>query len=126
MSFSYDVSNNKKKYLINGKSTTKHTFRKYYPHVISFHPILMNLMYLQPSARRNFLDDALIQAFPEYEKLLSNYKKTLNSRNKLLKNIFEEKSTREELMFWNENFLNLASSIWSYRKKMIDFLSENI
>jgi len=47
----------------------------------------MNMMYLSPNLRRDFLDEILIKSFSEYKKILNNYKKILISRNKVLKNI---------------------------------------
>jgi recombinational DNA repair ATPase RecF len=47
----------------------------------------MNLLYLSPSIRRDFLDEILINTFDDYEKLNQQYKKILISRNKILKNI---------------------------------------
>jgi recombinational DNA repair ATPase RecF len=49
----------------------------------------MNLLYLSPSIRRDFLDEILINSFDDYKKILENYKKILVSRNKILKNIKE-------------------------------------
>jgi recombinational DNA repair ATPase RecF len=49
----------------------------------------MNMMYLSPNLRRDFLDDLLKSSFIEYEKLLSDYKKIIKHRNKTLKSIKE-------------------------------------
>jgi recombinational DNA repair ATPase RecF len=49
----------------------------------------MNLFYLSPSLRREFLDNILSNSFDEYSELLKNYKKIVISRNKLLKSIQE-------------------------------------
>jgi recombinational DNA repair ATPase RecF len=78
--------------MLTGKSTTKARMRENYPLVVSFHPMMMNLMYLGPSQRRDFMDGILIQSFSHYTKVLSNYKKVLTSRNRVLKNISEGKS----------------------------------
>jgi DNA replication and repair protein RecF len=89
ISYSYNSDGAKRKYMLSGKSTTKSRLRDNYPLVVSFHPMMMNLMYLGPSARRDFLDSILIQSFPKYTKILAEYKKVLGSRNKVLKNISE-------------------------------------
>jgi recombinational DNA repair ATPase RecF len=49
----------------------------------------MNLFYLSPSLRRDFLDNILSNSFDEYSDLLKTYKKIVTSRNKLLKSIQE-------------------------------------
>jgi recombinational DNA repair ATPase RecF len=75
----------------------------------------MNMMYLSPSLRRDFLDEILLKTFLEYKNLLNDYKKILISRNKVLKNIKEQKSNIDELEFWNNKFINIATIIYNYR-----------
>jgi DNA replication and repair protein RecF len=72
-------------------------------------------MYLSPNLRRDFLDEVLLSTFENYKELTSEYKKILTSRNKLLRNIRENKSERSELDFWNEKFATKASQIYNYR-----------
>lgn len=120
--YAYEWKTGKKKFFLWEKSTTSAKLRQTYPHVISFHPMIMNLMYLGPSHRRDFLDSILISSFPEYQKILSKYKKVLTSRNKVLKNISLEKSEISELDFWNDTYIHLASEIYRYRNKLIDFM----
>ncbi|MBT3727169.1 hypothetical protein HOG21_05890 [bacterium] len=86
----------------------------------------MNIMYLSPSLRRDLIDNILKSSFPEYDILLSNYKKILKSRNKLLKNIYENKSSKKELDFWNEKFIKTAEEIYKYRFKIVNFFSSSI
>jgi recombinational DNA repair ATPase RecF len=49
----------------------------------------MNIMYLSPSLRRDFLDNILLNTFEKYETALKEYKNILKSRNKTLKAIQE-------------------------------------
>jgi recombinational DNA repair ATPase RecF len=86
----------------------------------------MNMMYLSPSLRRNFLDNILSNSYEQYSKILKEYKKILNSRNKVLKNISKNKSTKDELNFWDEKFIEKAEIIYEYRFKIIEFLSIHI
>lgn len=125
-SVSYNAEGKKKKYILSQKSTTKQKLQAFYPHVISFHPMVMNMMYLGPSERRNFLDEILASSFPEYSKLLGQYKKIVTHRNKVLKNIHEGKSQISEIDFWDSKFLLASELIYSYRNKIVDFLEENI
>ena len=124
--FSYSLKEKRKKYLIEGTSTTKNKFTANYPLVVSFHPLIMNMMYLGPNERRSFLDSTLSQSFPLYASILQKYKKILSSRNKLLKNISEWKSDISELRFWNNEFIESSTQIYSYRKIFVEFISENI
>lgn len=123
---SYDGDENKKKYLQESKNTSKQKITEKYPHVVCFHPMDMNLMYLSPSARRDFLDEILIKAFPEYRNILLAFKKVLIHRNRLLKNISEWKSTLTEIIFWNEKYINWACMIYKYRLQLKEYFSTNI
>ena len=125
ISYSYEQNFKKKRYFIEEKICSREKMRENYPHVVSFHPQVMNLLYGSPSERRDFLDTILIQAFPAYEKILKNYKTILLSRNKVLKNIAEKKSQLQELDFWNNKFLEIATDLYNYREKLILFLEEN-
>jgi DNA replication and repair protein RecF len=83
-------------------------------------------MYLSPSLRREFLDNILTNAYPEYDKLLKDYRKILKHRNKLLKNIRENKSNRDEIIFWNTQFVEKACEVYKYRFTVIKFLETHI
>lgn len=122
LSFSYTLEWKKRKYAIGSKATTKQNLRSRYPHVVSFHPQAMNLMYLGPSERRLFLDELLSQCYPIYRTHLQKYKKIVQHRNKVLKNISDQKSSVSELEFWNEKFISSALEIYKYRKKFVRFL----
>jgi len=124
-SISYDKTNNKKIYQLNKKRLNKQKFLENSYKVVYFSPISMNLMYLSPSLRRDFLDEILGNCFLEYNKILKQYKKILSSRNKILKNISIWESKINELNFWNEKFSFLASIIYYYRFLLTSFLKEN-
>ena len=124
LAYSYESTTMKRRYIVNGKSTTKQKLRSQYPHIVCFHPFLMNLMYLGPSERRSFLDTILSQTFPEYEKILQLYKKIVAHRNKVLKNISEGKSQISELDFWDTKFIESAKEVYRFRKKIVDFFAE--
>lgn len=124
LAYSYDGKSRKKKYFLGEKSTTPSKIRQNFPHIVSFHPMMMNLMYLGPSHRRDFLDRVIVSSFPEYQKILSEYKKVLTHRNKVLKNISLWKSKLSELDFWNEKFITWSCHIYNYRIKLIHFLQE--
>lgn len=125
LSISYDIETKTKKYLLNGKITTKKKISEFSDKVVFFSPIIMNMMYLSPSLRRDFLDEILMKSFHEYKKILNNYKKILISRNKVLKNIRDWKSKKSEIEFWDEHFIEISSAIYNYRFWIIDFLKEN-
>lgn len=126
MWFYYSKVDNKKNFLINNKKVTKKVFLENTYSSVIFSPIMMNMMYLSPSLRRDFLDETLKSSFPDYENLLKDYKKILKSRNSILKAIFEKKADREEIKFWDEKFIEISEEIYKYRFSFINFLSKSI
>ncbi|MDD3794080.1 MAG: DNA replication and repair protein RecF [Candidatus Gracilibacteria bacterium] len=125
-SFYYSKKEKKKNYMINNKKTTKKEFIDFSHSCVIFSPIVMNMFYLSPSLRRDFLDETLKSSYKEYEKLLKDYKKILKSRNSTLKAIGEKKVNESEINFWNNKFVEIASEIYKYRFKFINFLQESI
>lgn len=133
ISFSYlkDLSNSwwekaKKVYMLNNNKISKKKFNSLTYKCVIFSPIIMNMMYLSPSLRRDFLDNLLKNSFDSYEKLLVQYKKVVKHRNKILKNIKDWKSSKEEIEFWDDKFIELATEIYKYRFKIVNFLKISI
>ena len=124
--FSFDKNTNKKTYFINKKKVSKKKFVDFSYKTVIFSPIIMNLMYLSPSLRRDFLDNILSNSFSDYENLLKEYKKILKHRNKTLKNIFNNKSNKEEIKFWDEKFIEKSEIIYLYRFKLVNFFINHV
>lgn len=125
-SFYYSKKEKKKNYMINNKKTSKKEFASIAHSCVIFSPIVMNMFYLSPSLRRDFLDETLKSSYNDYEKLLKDYKKILKSRNSILKAIWENKVKENEIDFWDNKFIEIASEIYKYRFKFINFLQESI
>ena len=123
---SFDAEKKKKNYRINGKNVTKKKFLEVTYKCVIFSPQEMNLMYLSPSLRRDFLDKILINSYPEYSDALKEYKKITTSRNKFLKSIAEWKSKVEDLEFWNKSFINIAEKIYQYRFPLTEYFAAHI
>lgn len=124
--FYYSKVDKKKNFLINNKKVTKKKFLENIYSSVIFSPIMMNMMYLSPSLRRDFIDEALRSSYPEYERYLKEYKKVLKSRNSFLKAIHEWKARKEDIKFWDENFIWLCEKIYNFRFKLVNFLSNSI
>lgn len=124
--FSYDIESNKKQIVLNWKKVTKKTLYENIFKISYFSPISMNLFFLWPKYRRDFIDDILKNIYPDYEKLLHDYEKIVKNRNKVLKNISEQKSKKEEIIFWNNEFIRLAKKIYEYKIPLNNYLMENI
>jgi recombinational DNA repair ATPase RecF len=71
------------------------------------------------------LDNILLSSFPEYDKILKNYKKSLLNRNKVLKNISKNKSDISEVKFWDKDFIKHCIKVYEYREIIITFLKNN-
>ncbi len=124
-SISFDKEKNAKKLFINWKVTNSTKFRDLLWKVIIFQPLDMNMMYLSPWLRRDFLDDILTNAFFWYEKINKAYKNILTNRNKLLKNIFLWKAKKDELLFRDNIFIKKCLEIYDYRIKLNSFFLDN-
>ncbi|MFA6091178.1 MAG: DNA replication and repair protein RecF [Candidatus Gracilibacteria bacterium] len=93
---------------------------------ILFTPMEMNILYLGPTLRRDFLDEAISIAYPEFTKIKREYGLALKNRNSLLKQIREGIATRETLDLWDSLFIERAKTYYIYRKKLIDFIQTDL
>jgi len=91
---------------------------------VFFSPQEMNTLYLGPDGRRDFLDEALLLAFPAFARVKSEYSRILKQRNKLLKNIAEGKANREDLNFWDSTLAKVAKTYYEYRFRLVDMVTE--
>lgn len=91
--------------------------------VVVFEPQDMNLFYGDPSMRRNFMDNVLIQISPAYRKAYGQAKKVVLNRNHILKNLNKGESTLAELSFWDQKYQELSSLIQTERQKLCHFLA---
>lgn len=124
--FYYSKNDKKKNFLLNNKKITKWKFLENINRAVIFSPIIMNMLYLWPSLRRDFLDDTLKSCFSDYDFLLKEYKKILKSRNNFLKAIFEWKAEKKDIKFWDNKFLEISEQIYNYRLNFINFLTSSI
>lgn len=123
--YTYWKAENKKRFFSEKKSISKKKFQSLYPHIISFHPHMMDLLYGSPLSRRNFLDEILCHTFPQYWNLLQKYRKILTSRNRILTRIFEWKSNSSELQFWDKLYIELTLELYKYRDLLTSFFEAN-
>jgi len=126
ISISYDKINSKKIYTFNKKKTLKSKIKLKINKTVIFTPITMNMMYLSPSLRRDFLDQILLNTFDSYSKVLKEYKNILKSRNKTLKAINEWKININELDFWDKKFIHMCEIVYNYRFWLKNYFEKNI
>lgn len=126
ITYHYDILTNKKTIFLNWKKTTKKILNQNIVHTSFFSPLSMNIFYLWPKYRRNFLDNTLIYSYEDYKNIYSKYEDILKNRNKLLKNISEWKSKKDEMFFFDELFLEYSEKIYLYKLEYIQYLKTKI
>ena len=121
----YSFFDGERKRLRNGVSMTKQTEMIGHFRAVLFYPEHLQLIKGGPSERRSFLNVAISQCYPAYLKLYADYQRILENRNCLLK--FAQKGMLcdvSELESWTESLSSVAASIWIYRRRYIEKLSE--
>jgi len=126
ISYSYNHKLNKKNISINWKKATKKIYDSNILKIINFFPTSMNMFILWPKYRRDYIDTCLESSIDWYKENLKKYNLVLKSRNKILKNIKENKSNKDEINFWNNEFKDLIIKIYKSRKPFIEFISNQI
>ena len=91
-----------------------------------FSPIEMNVLYLGPSLRRDFLDEPVSLAFPEFAKVKKDYSAALKNRNALLKKISEGGAKSEDLSVWDPLFTAKAAEYFRYRMRFVEYVEERL
>ena len=76
--------------------------------------------------RIKFIDIMISQLKPNYMYNLNLYKKTIEQRNKYLRQIREENKTEKLLDIWDEKLVEYADQIYKYRKYYIEKIKEKI
>lgn len=76
------------------------------------------------SARRKFLDAALCQLRPNYEKALSEYQKLYEEKSRILKDRFNNPSLEKVLPEYNERMAQVGAILIRYRAQYLHGLSK--
>lgn len=101
---------------------------------VVFSPEHLRLIKDGPSLRRNFLDGAICQIYPNFLKTLASYKKVIINRNAMLKQMQNKNEKELETLYpllevWNEQAVTLGLNIMRNRCKYtvnLDFKARNI
>ena len=94
--------------------------------VVVFEPQDMNLFYGDPSMRRNFMDNILVQISLSYRQAYARAKKVLANRNHVLKSLNKGEANVDELCFWDTQYNLLSQTIQSERHKLAQFLAMHL
>lgn len=113
-----------KKFTLNGVelSSASELVGKF--NAVIFSPDDISIISDGPSVRREFLDNAITQIYPAYEKMLKNYNKALTQRNNALKDYRYHREIEYVLDAFENSIVNLGFSIIKYRKRYVDLLNE--
>ena len=90
--------------------------------IVIFTPDDINILKGGPQNRRRFLDIMISQLRPNYMHILNLYLKTIEQRNKYLRQIKEEHKDENLLEIWDEKLAEYAVKIYEYRKEFINKL----
>lgn len=91
---------------------------------VVFSPEHIALVSGGPVLRRNFLDAALCQIKPGYASNLTEYNRTLNQRNSLLKDIPKHAQLLDTLDIWDDKLSKCGKIITDERIKYLENLKE--
>lgn len=94
--------------------------------IVFFHPEDLNILYLGPDLRRKYLDILNIQLSPRYYRALRSYKRILEQRNSLLRNIRDGFAAVNDLIIWDEQLVAEGAVIMSERRKTVEFINQNV
>ena len=113
----------KRRYLVDGVARVRSGFVGKLAAVL-FRPEDMRLIEGSPSRRRNYLDETLSIAHPEYGRALSVYEASLKRRNRLLDAIRDGLARREQLTYWDQSIIKNGNILTDFRRSYLDYLSQ--
>lgn len=93
-------------------------------HLVFFSPEDLNIIKNSPAERRRFMDLELSLLDKIYLSNLSNYNRVVNQRNKLLKDIRDQKELYDTLDIWDMQLVEYGRRIMERREKFIQELNE--
>ena len=117
---------NKKNIYLNGIKIKKLSELLGNLNVVIFTPDDINILKGGPQNRRRFLDIMISQLRPNYMHILNLYLKTIEQRNKYLRQIKEEHKDENLLEIWDEKLAEYAVKIYEYRKEFIEKIIKKI
>ncbi len=112
---------------IQGEVTTRQKYlQRHALRAVLFTPIEMNMLYLGPSLRRDFLDEILLLSHGEFLRVRRDYLAVLRSRNALLKRISDGLNPTADLDAWDLLFVQKSKVYYAYRKKLLEAITKNL
>ena len=90
---------------------------------VVFSPAHLSLVKNGPAERRRAIDTSVCQLKPAYLKLLGNYNRALDQRNRLLKDIQMESTLFDTLDAWDARLCGYAAQVVKVRQSYLEKLS---
>ena len=94
--------------------------------VVIFDPTDVDMFSKTPDSRRKYLNMVLSQKSSRYLEAITQYKKILYQKNKLLQDIKQGRSAATDLPVWNDQLVDVGSYIIFERKLFINYLNNHI
>lgn len=114
------ISQQGKKARINGLEQKKLSQFVGALNVVLFAPEDLEIVKGAPGTRRRFLDMEIGQVYPSYLHDIMQYQKILAQRNNYLKQLFQQKSSKYEMLdVWNEQLVSCGVKIIKKRQSFI-------
>ena len=88
-------------------------------HIVFFSPEDLGIVKNGPAERRRFMDMELCQLDASYLHNLNQYNKTVENRNRLLRDIYMFPDLKETLDVWDAQLVNFGSKIIEGRRRFI-------
>ena len=107
---------------INGQKIAKTSWNSFL--TVTFLPSDLNMFTLGPSARREFLNEALTQKSKIYMTDLISLSHVLKQRSSLFEQIFKNESEESELFFWDQQLADLSVKISNERGRYLEYIQE--
>ena len=96
---------------------------------VLFAPEDLALVRGEPSGRRRFLDQLLVQLVPRFAGVIADYERVLRQRNTLLKSARGARVAEEQLStlgLWDERLVDLGTEIIRGRQDLVDRLRPHV
>ena len=88
-------------------------------HIVFFSSVVLGIVKNGPAERRRFMDMELCQLDASYLHNLNQYNKTVENRNRLLRDIYMFPDLKETLDVWDAQLVNFGSKIIESRRRFI-------
>lgn len=93
-----------------------------YFRAVLFWPDDLSLIKAGPEARRRFLNQMLVQVEAGYARVLARYRRSIEQRNHLLRQVAAGRASPSELPVWDEEVASIAAEIVNPRQRAVDAL----